>query len=139
MSLVRYAVLPLSIVALAACESEAEQQADRTEERIEDQAETSAAEAGNAEAALGMSEAQLLEADLVTADGTDLGDVEQVRRNASGAVESLLIEVEDSDPERYVTMPIQGLTTRADGDDMDLETTMTAEDLAAMPDAQLNM
>ncbi len=138
MNRVKYTMLPLAIVALTACESQAEQQADITEDRIEQQAEASAAQAGNAVAAFGMSERQLLDAELKTMDGTDLGDVEGIRRNAAGEVESLLIEVEDSDPDRWVLVPIDGLSTRPDGGDMDLQTSMTAQDIAALPDAQLN-
>ena len=138
MRLSRLAALPLLAVALAACESEAEQQADATEDRIEQQAAASAAAAGDALVALGLTERQLLEADLVTADGADLGDVEQVRRGADGAVEGLLVEIEDSDPDRYVVVPLDGLTTRPDGDDTDVQTAMTAQDLAALPDAPLD-
>jgi hypothetical protein len=134
MRLARLAILPATLFALAACESDAEQQSDAMEDQIEQQAEASAAAAGSAEAALGLTEAQLLDADLVTADGTDLGDVEQVRRDASGAVQGLLVEVEDSNPDRFVLVPLDGLTTRANGDDTDLQTTMAAQDLAAMPD-----
>lgn len=125
----------LSLVGLTACESAAEREADATEDRVEQQADASAAAAGSAAAALGLTETQLLEADLVDADGTDLGDVEQVRRSASGTVESLLVAIENSDPDRYVLVPLNGLRTRVDGDDTDLETTMTAADLTAMPDA----
>ena len=138
MRLSRLAALPLLAVALAACESEAEQQADATEDRIEQQAAALAAAAGDALVALGLTERQLLEADLVTADGADLGDVEQVRRGADGAVEGLLVEIEDSDPDRYVVVPLDGLTTRPDGDDTDVQTAMTAQDLAALPDAPLD-
>ena len=119
------------------CPSEAEREADATEDRIEQQADASAAAAGGAIAALGLTETQLLDADLVAADGTDLGDVEQVRRDASGAVSGLLVEVEDSNPDRYVVVPLTGLTTVARGDDTDLQATMTAADLAALPDAAL--
>lgn len=138
MSITRLAALPVLACALAACESEAERQADMTEDRIEQQADTSAAAAGDAVAALGLTEQQLLDADLVTADGTDLGDIEQVRRDASGNVTGLLVELDDSDPDRYVLVPMDGLTTRAEGDDTDVQTTMTAEELAALPDAQLD-
>lgn len=117
-------VAVLALATLSACESAAEKHAD-----------ASTTTARTAPAALGLSEAQLLEADLVTADGTELGDVEQVRRSASGTVESLLIEIENSDPERYVLVPLNGLRTRVDGDDTDLQTTLTTADLMAMPDA----
>ena len=114
MTIARLAALPILACALAACQSEAEQQADVTEEQIEH------------------------EADLVTADGTDLGDVEQVRRGADGMVDGLLVSIEDSDPDRYVVVPLDGLTTRPDGDDTDVQTAMTAQDLAALPDAPLD-
>jgi len=44
-------------LAITACESQAEQEADMAEDQMEMQAEQSAAEAGNDEAALGMTEA----------------------------------------------------------------------------------
>ena len=137
MSNARLVLLPLVACALAACESEAERQADATEDRIEQEAQTSAAAAGDAEAALGLTERQLLDAELRAADGTELGDVELVRRDASGAVTGLVVEIEDSDPDRFVVVPLDGLTTRQDGDDWDLQTTMTAAELAALPDADM--
>jgi hypothetical protein len=133
----RFAVLPMLVFAVSACQSPAEQRADATADRIEQQADASAAAAGSTIAALGLTEAQLLDADLVSADGTDLGDVEQVRRGADGAVSGLLVEIEKSNPDRYVVVPISGLTTRADGNETDVQTTMTAKDLAALPDATL--
>ena len=137
MSNARLVLLPLVACALAACESEAERQADATEDRIEQEAETSATAAGDAEAALGLTERQLLDAELRAADGTELGDVELVRRDASGAVTGLVVEIEDSDPDRFVVVPLDGLTTRRDGDDWDLQTTMTTAELAALPDADM--
>ena len=128
------AALPLLACALAACESEAERQADATEDRIEQQADSSAAAAGDTVAALGLTERQLLDAELVAADGTELGDVEQVRRGAGDAVDGLLVEIEDSDPDRYVVVSLTGLTASGE----DLQTTMTAQDLAGLPDAQLD-
>lgn len=138
MTFTRFAALPVLVCALAACDSEAERQADATEDRIEQQAETSAAAAGSAIAALGLTEAQLLDADLVAADGTDLGDVEQVRRGATGTVDGLLVSIDNTDPDRYVVVPLAGLTTLTSGDDTDVQTSMTAADLAALPDAQLD-
>lgn len=140
MTIAKFAILPFALASLAACGSDATSEDQATEaqlDRIEDQAEQSAAAAGNAEAALGLSEAQLLDADLISADGTELGDVERVSRDASGAVTALLIEIEDSDPDRYVIIPIDGLTVRGAGDDVDLQTSMTMQDLAALPDAVL--
>ena len=136
-TIARYAILPLACAALAACDSQAEREEDAIEDRVEQQAEASAVAAGGAIAALGFTEAQLLDAEIVAADGTDLGDVEQVRRSSGGAVDGLLIEVEDSNPDRYVVVPLDGLTTRAAGDDIDLQATMTAADIEALPDAEM--
>ena len=137
-TIARYAILPLACAALAACDSQAEREEDAIEDRVEQQAEASAVAAGGAIAALGLTEAQLLDAEIVAADGTDLGDVEQVRRTADGTVEGVLVSIEDSEPDRYVVVPFDGLTSRPEGDDTDLQTTMTAEDLAALPDAELS-
>ena len=133
-----FAALPLSALLLAACsDSPAEQEEERMEDRIEAEADASAAAAGSEVAALGLTEAQLLDADLVTATGEDLGDVEQVRRESAGAVTGLVVELDDTDPDRWVTVPMGGLSTRIDGDDTDIQTTMTAADLAALPDAEM--
>ena len=136
----RHAALPLApaglLLALGACQSKAEREAERMEDTMEQQADASAA-AGSEIAALGLTEAQLLEADLVGLDGSDLGDVEQVRRDPQGVANALVVEVEDSDPDRFVLVPIHGLTTRVDGDDTDLQTGMNAADVAGLPEATM--
>ena len=131
-------VIAASSMVVACGETAAEQEADRVEDQVEMQADQSAAAAGAEEAALGMTEAQLVDADLVTADGTDLGDIEMVRRGADGAVTGLVVEVDDAEPDRWVEIAMDGLTSRPDGDDMDVQTTMTAADLAALPDADMS-
>ena len=88
MTIAKAAALPLLALALVACDSQAERQADATEDRIEQQADASAAASGAEMAALGLTERQLLDADLVAADGVELGDIEQIRRDASGADET---------------------------------------------------
>jgi hypothetical protein len=128
--------VPALLLALGACQSEAEREAERMEDTMEQQADASAA-AGSEIAALGLTEAQLLEADLVGLDGSDLGDVEQVRRDPQGVANALVVEVEDSDPDRFVLVPIHGLTTRVDGDDTDLQTGMNAADVAGLPEATM--
>lgn len=138
MAFARITLLPLTLATLAACESEAEQKADTVEDRIEMQAEQSAAASGDTVVALGLTERQLLDADLVAQDGSELGDVEQVRRDASGTATELLIEIEDSSPDRYVIVPLDKLTARGEGNNADLQTSMAARDLAAMPDAPVN-
>ncbi len=108
-----------------------------TEDRIEQQAEQSAADTDDQIAALGLTERQLLNADLIAADGTELGDVEQVRRDANGAETGLLIEIEDSEPDRYVEVPLNGLSITGGStmNDANLQSGMSSQDLAAMPDA----
>lgn len=140
MNRLRYAALPLAsaalLLALGACQSEAEREADRTGDIIEEQAEASAEGGGSAIVALGLTEAELIDADLVTMDGVELGEVEQVRRNTAGDVQALVVEIEDSNPDRFVLVPMSSLAARSDGTDTDIETSMTAEELAALPDAQ---
>jgi len=137
MTIARYAVLPLALAALTACESKAEREADAAQDLIEHQAKQSAVAAGDTIAALGLTERQLLDANLVAVNGTELGDVEQIRRDGAGVVTGLLVEIEDSNPDRFVVVPINGLTVRVTGDDRDVQTTMTAQDLARLPDAKL--
>ncbi|WP_234038257.1 PRC-barrel domain containing protein [Erythrobacter sp. YJ-T3-07] len=137
MQILKLAALPLAALAITACESEAEKQGDIAEDRMKTQAEQSAAAAGMEEAALGMTELQLIDADLVAADGTELGDIEAVHRDASGAVDGLFVELDNTDPDRFVMIPLDGLSMRMDGDDKDVQTGMTAQDLAALPDAQM--
>jgi hypothetical protein len=120
-------------VLLAAC-SDANEAA---EEKLERSAETSATVAGPVPAALGLSEAQLLDADLVGQDGKELGDIAKVVRGADNKVERLLVEIDGSNPDRYVHVPITGLKTIVRGDDTDLQTTMSKSDLMSLPEIKL--
>ncbi|TCD06550.1 PRC-barrel domain containing protein [Erythrobacteraceae bacterium CFH 75059] len=88
--------------------------------------------------ALGLTERQLLDADLIDPSGRDIGDVEGVLRNASGQVDRLLVEVENTSPDRYVHVPIDGLAVVQRGDDIDLSTSMTQQQLAALPAVDRN-
>lgn len=122
-----------SALALSACDS----QEDQVEDRIEEQAEQSARESGDTPVALGLTERQLLDAEILAADGTELGDVEAVTKDAEGNATALLIEIEDSNPDRYVTIPIDGLTVTTRGNDTDLSSEMTMEVIGSLPDASL--
>lgn len=126
-------ILASSTALLSACADKNE----AAEEKLERAAETSATVAGPIPAALGLSEAQLLDAELVGADGQELGDVAQVLRGADNKVDRLLIEIEDSNPDRYVHVPITGLKTVVRGDDTDLQTSMTKAELAGLPEVKL--
>lgn len=86
--------------------------------------------------ALGLTMEQLEDADLIDASGREIGEVERVMTAAGGSVTGLLIEIEDTDPDRYVTIPLDGLTVVQDGHDQDLRGTMTREQLMTMPETR---
>lgn len=110
---------------------------EAAEDKLERAAETGATVAGPLPAALGLSEAQLLDADIVGADGKELGEVAQVLRDSDNKVDRLLVEIENSHPYRYVHVPVTGLKTVFRGSEADLETTMTKADLLALPEVTL--
>ena len=124
-------LVPLALV--AACTDKN----DAAEDKMERTAEKSAIAAGPAPVALGLSEAQLLDAELIGSDGTELGDVAAVVRDAGGTVDRVLVVIEDSHPDRFVQVPVAGLKTLVRGDDTDLSTTMTKAELAALPEVKL--
>ncbi|SCW35279.1 hypothetical protein SAMN02927924_00130 [Sphingobium faniae] len=122
-----------STALLAACNNAR----DAAGDKVERDAEASAVAAGPADAALGLSEAQLLDADLRGASGVERGDVVQIVRGADGKVDRLLNEIEDSNPDRFVHVPIAGLSTVPRGDDTDLSTSMTRGQMIALPEVKL--
>ena len=137
MQVLKFATLPLAALAMTACESQADKQADLDKEGMEKQAQDSAAEVGTQDAVLGMSDMQLIDADLITPDGTELGDVEAVHRDAAGAVDGLYVELEDTDPDRFVLIGLDGLKSVRDGSGWNVITTMTEDELAKLPDAKM--
>ena len=84
--------------------------------------------------ALGLTRRQLEDAELLDATGAEIGEVERIVTDPSGAVTGLLVEIEDTTPDRYVTIPLDGLTVVAHGDDHDLRSTHTRATLVAMPE-----
>ncbi|WP_228242295.1 hypothetical protein [Porphyrobacter sp. GA68] len=94
------------------------------------------AASADAQVALGLTERQLLDADLVDANGNDIGDVEGVIRDASGTVTHLLVEVEDSSPDRYVHVSLEGLSAFDNRGDRDIRTSMTRDQLMALPEVR---
>lgn len=123
----------IGLAALAGCNSPDK----AAEEKMERDAESQAIAAGPTEAALGLSEVQLLDAELVGPGNVELGDVVRIERDASGNVDRLLVEIEDSNPDRFVHVPIAGLKPIVRGTDTDLQTTMTAADLKALPEVKI--
>lgn len=126
-------LLAASTALLAACSDPNE----AAEDKLEKSAETSATVAGPMPAAFGLSEVQLLNADIVGADGKELGDVAQVLRDPGGKVDRLLVELEGSNPDRYVHLPILGLKTVVQDGETDLATSMTKAELEAQPEVTL--
>ncbi len=83
--------------------------------------------------ALGLTAEQLGDAEILNASGVEIGEVERVITDPSGTVTGLLVEIEDSDPDRYVNIPLDGLSVVRDGDDQDLGSSLTREQLLAIP------
>lgn len=98
-----------------------------TEQRAQT-AQTSAA------LAFGMTREQLEDADLMSAEMTDLGDVETLVLDGSGRLTHVVIELEGAG-DRKVALPIADVSSvaRNDGQRKDLSTRLTAAQLAAMP------
>ena len=84
--------------------------------------------------ALGMTEAQLTDADLLDGAGKDLGDVEGLVRDAAGQVTHVIVEISDTSPDRYVQVPITGLRLVERGNDRDIGSTLTRDQLMALPE-----
>lgn len=126
-----------SALALMAACSEAPSKPTKTPEASPDAASaptmtnTPVAPAGAT--ALGLTVKQLEDADLITPAGVDLGDVQRVDVDASGAVTGLIIEPAGEGGPRWVRISLDGLTPRKEGDDYDLVANMTLEQLKAMP------
>lgn len=121
-----------SAVLVVGCNNAEERAADQREAA----AEASATASGKTIAALGMTEAQLLDADLLDPSNRELGEVEGVVRGGpNNAVDHLLVELEGSNPERIVQVPIAGLAAVERGADTDVSTTLTSAQLAALPAA----
>jgi len=124
-----FLALACSTALLSGCDNSA----DRAEDKLEADAEASAVAAGPTIAALGLTEMQLLDADLLGANGVDLGDVEAVLKGADGTADRLLVEVGDSKPDKFVAVPIAGLAVIRQGNDIDLSSEMTKAEIMALP------
>lgn len=84
---------------------------------------------------LQLTELQLLDADLLDASGKDIGDVEMVMRGPDGKPTGLLVDVEGTKPDRYVQVPLDGLSPVRDGQGWDLGSNLTRDDLLKLPEA----
>lgn len=98
-----------------------------------------ASAAGAQAVALGLTRAQLEDADLVDAQGTEIGDVEYAITDANGRVTALAIEVDRKHPEpdKLVSLPLTGLKAvpePGDPGDYNIVTRMSAAEVAALPE-----
>jgi hypothetical protein len=98
-------------------------------------AETASPAAGWDRVALGLREAQLIGADLLAIDNVEVGEIKGLLTGSDGRVDRLLVELDDTDPDRFVEVPVQGLTVLTRGADIDIVSTMTVAQLAALPEA----
>ena len=97
-------------------------------------AETATPAAGWDRVALGLREAQLIGADLLAIDNVEVGEIKSLLAGPDGRVDRFLIELDDTDPDRFVEVPVQGLTVLTRGADIDIVSTMTAAQIAALPE-----
>ena len=99
----------------------------------EQQADTATAETA---LALGMTRKALEDADLVSAAGVQLGEVESLLMDAQGKVTHLIVELEGQNDVK-VQLPIDKVTayTAPNSTDQDLKTDLTPAELVALPKA----
>jgi predicted outer membrane protein len=81
--------------------------------------------------ALGMNRDELEDADLRSADGADLGDVEAIIIDADNAVTGFAIDLEGDD--RDVVIALDQVTALGTDGDRDLQTALTADQMRALP------
>lgn len=86
--------------------------------------------------AFGLTTRQIEDADLVDAGGRDLGDIHRVETDASGNIDAVVVEIDDTDPDRFVRLPLERLTAVADGDDWDLRALTSRAELIALPQVE---
>ena len=97
---------------------------------VTDTAATTAAT--SAALAFGLTRSELEDADLLSSNNVDMGDVETLIINAAGEVTDLVVEL-DGPGDRNVVVPLAQVTSLRQGDDADLVTTLTADQLSALP------
>ncbi|CAN7651650.1 PRC-barrel domain-containing protein [Phenylobacterium sp. LjRoot225] len=89
-------------------------------------------------AALGLTRHQLEDADLVDAQGREIGEVEKLVVGPNGNVTGLIVEIDQRDPtpDRRVQIPLTGLKSvpeRGDPGDHNIQTQRSVAELLALP------
>ncbi|HEY9093076.1 hypothetical protein [Parasphingorhabdus sp.] len=120
---------------LSAC-SDNNPPSETNQNMAENTADRTVADTSGQGGALGLTMKQLGDAEILNASGIEIGEVERVITDSSGTVTHLLVEIEDSDPDRFVEIPLEGLTPKQVDDDWELESNLTREDLLALPEVK---
>lgn len=94
------------------------------------------AAAQQAALALGLTREQLEDADILDPTGREIAAVEQVVMDSAGKVTGLLVEIDDTDPDRNVIIPLDGLIVVEQGHDRNLRGPITRDQLLAQPEAR---
>ncbi len=81
---------------------------------------------------LGLRSAQLEGANLLSTDGTDVGDVQKVDVSSDGKATGLIV-APTGVGERWVRLPLAGLTVKTLGDDHVVVTGLTLDQVKALP------
>ncbi|AYG95256.1 hypothetical protein D8I30_08745 [Brevundimonas naejangsanensis] len=82
--------------------------------------------------ALGLTATQLENAALAAPDGTGLGDIQRVDVNGAGQITGLVVAPIGAG-ERWVRLPLEGLTVKTIGQDHLVVADLTLDQLKAMP------
>lgn len=86
--------------------------------------------------AFGLTTKQIEDADLVDVAGNDLGDIHRVETDASGNIDAVVIEIADTDPDRFVRLPLARLTAVADGEAWNLRAATSRAELIELPQVE---
>lgn len=90
---------------------------------------------GVAALAFGMTRQQLEDADLLSEENTDLGDVETLVLDGTGTLTHVVVELEGpADLHKVVPLANLGVGAQVDGSSKDLITDLSAAELEALPD-----
>jgi sporulation protein YlmC with PRC-barrel domain len=81
---------------------------------------------------LGLRSAQLEGANLLSTDGTDVGDVQKVDVSSDGKATGLIV-APTGVGERWVRLPLAGLTVKTLGDDHVVVTGLTLDQVKTLP------
>jgi hypothetical protein len=86
--------------------------------------------------AFGLTTRQIEDAGLVDVTGKDLGDIHRVETDASGNIDAVIVEIDDTDPDRFVRLPLTRLTAVADGDGWNLRAATSRAELIELPQVE---